>query len=45
MFVRLLDPRTGELLREHLSSKRGGLSRFREFGQRDEWKDCSSASH
>jgi transposase len=24
MFVRLLDPRTGELLREHLSSKRGG---------------------
>jgi type I restriction enzyme R subunit len=21
------------------------LSRFREFGQRDEWKDCSSASH
>jgi DNA invertase Pin-like site-specific DNA recombinase len=22
-----------------------GLSRFREFGQRDEWKDCSSASH
>src|ERR1700728_2662121 len=24
MFVRLLDPRTGELLREHLSVKRGG---------------------
>jgi transposase len=24
MFVRLLDPRTGELLREHLSGKRGG---------------------
>jgi len=24
MFVRLLDPRTGELLREHLSQKRGG---------------------
>jgi len=24
MFVRLLDPRTGELLREHMSSKRGG---------------------
>ena len=24
MFVRLLDPRTGELLREHLSTKRGG---------------------
>jgi hypothetical protein len=21
------------------------LSRFREFRQRDEWKDCSSASH
>jgi hypothetical protein len=24
MFVRLLDPKTGELLREHLSGKRGG---------------------
>jgi hypothetical protein len=24
MFVRLLDPRTGELLREHLGQKRGG---------------------
>jgi transposase len=24
LFVRLLDPRTGELLREHLSNKRGG---------------------
>ena len=24
MFVRLLDPRTGALLREHLSGKRGG---------------------
>jgi hypothetical protein len=24
MYVRLLDPRTGELLREHLSGKRGG---------------------
>ena len=24
MFVRLLDPRTGELLREHISGKRGG---------------------
>jgi hypothetical protein len=23
----------------------GQLSRFREFGQRDEWKDCSSACH
>jgi hypothetical protein len=23
MFVRLVDPRTGELLREHLSGKRG----------------------
>ena len=26
MFVRLLDPRTGELLREHLSGKRGGIA-------------------
>jgi len=25
--------------------RQGILSRFREFGQRDEWKDCSSASH
>ena len=24
MYVRLLDPHTGELLREHLSQKRGG---------------------
>jgi hypothetical protein len=24
MYVRLIDPRTGELLREHLSGKRGG---------------------
>ena len=24
MYVRLLDPKTGELLREHLSGKRGG---------------------
>ncbi len=28
MFVRLLDPKTGELLREHLSGKRGGHRRL-----------------
>ena len=35
----------GSRLAEQLGILASGLSRFREFGQRDEWKDCSSASH
>jgi hypothetical protein len=34
MFVRLLDPRTGTLLREHLSQKRGGHYTFAVVTQR-----------
>ena len=39
-FLKFHHPITGEQI-----NLEAAVSRFREFGQRDEWKDCSSASH